>query len=341
MEAFLSAERNVMKTEPATAAYAKSALVDASAATQINSKSAPAKTVSTIPDVSQAGASTVSISGRAILISRLFNGRDSEPPVLSAAGGFASGILDMPVLHFLNAQDRSVLSDMYSYAQQQGADLQHVDSVAASMALYRQFGDGKYLGGMNDGHSFDLEGHLRTVNFSAEDTEIANRILDSDAMATTRVDQGFLRYMLSATNSPSNTMSIAFLEKMVNKFSDQATDEPLGSEFSNLIPSTLANNRLVLTHSKEVVLKFPAVSASDSENSESPDKSTIDLKALGLGSSKFDLESLKNSGLSVSQFVLATKNAGILSAALLQGLKVSPDSTVMSRFAELLQPPEK
>ena len=78
---------------------------------------------------------SVSLSGRAIMLSRLFGTQNSntEPPVVSGVNGMDLKHIGMSPQNFLTTSDRALLSDMYEYAQQQGADLQNVDQLAYAL----------------------------------------------------------------------------------------------------------------------------------------------------------------------------------------------------------------
>lgn len=141
---------------------------------------------------------SVSLSGRAIMLSRLFGTQNSntEPPVVSGVNGMDLKHIGMSPQNFLTTSDRALLSDMYEYAQQQGADLQNVDQLAYALGTYRQSNDGRSMSSFNGGNSFDLEGHQLTVSFNEKDAATAARILNGDAINSTKLDQGFLRYTL-------------------------------------------------------------------------------------------------------------------------------------------------
>jgi hypothetical protein len=95
---------------------------------------------------------SVTLSGRAIMLSRLFHTQDTntQPSVVLASGGLTRDHLSQNPIDFLTEKDRSLVSDMYAYAQQQGSDLTYVDTLAITLGTYRQFDNGKSLGGFND-----------------------------------------------------------------------------------------------------------------------------------------------------------------------------------------------
>lgn len=184
------------------------------------------------------------VSGREIMISRLFG--NSEPPV--AVVPATSQNITQNRHEFLNADDRALISDMYTYAHAQGADLYYVDALAMSLSTYRYYSDGRDLRGGNDG--YDLQGYRVTFDFKQEDAAIASRILSGPAINSTRIDQGFLRHILNPDYGAfSNVGGIPFLERMVNKFSNLEADQlPLGSEFATFKKIKIEDHIVRTTH---------------------------------------------------------------------------------------------
>ncbi|KID12173.1 hypothetical protein P279_30015, partial [Rhodobacteraceae bacterium PD-2] len=125
------------------------------------------------------------------MISRLF-GSNTEPPVAKPPFTYLNGTLNSNL--FLNREDRALFADMYAYAQEQGVDLVYVDALAMTFGIYRHFSDGRQLLGGNTG--YDAERYRVTFDFKPEDAAIASRVLNGSAINSTRIDQGFLRYIL-------------------------------------------------------------------------------------------------------------------------------------------------
>ena len=204
---------------------------------------------------------SVSLSGRAIMLSRLFGTQNSntEPPVVSGVNGMDLKHIGMSPQNFLTTSDRALLSDMYEYAQQQGADLQNVDQLAYALGTYRQSNNGRSMSSFNEGNSFDLEGHQLTVSFNEKDAATAARILNGDAINSTKLDQGFLRYTLDpGYGALSNTSDFEFMEQMVIKFSDVGAKQmSLPSKFSTFSYRVI-NESAVFTASKQILNPNPA-----------------------------------------------------------------------------------
>jgi hypothetical protein len=194
------------------------------------------------------------------MLSRLFGTDDpgKAPPVLNGATGMDRDNIDKSPVYFLTEDDRQVLSGTYAYAQQQGANLENVDALAATLGMYRQENNGKIMTNFNTGTEFDTSGHQLTSSYSAADTATANRILNGEAIKSTQLDHDFLKYILDPGNALGNATNMDFLEQMVNKFSDVGTASmSLGAKFASGVPVHAAVNDVVLTASKEVVYKAP------------------------------------------------------------------------------------
>lgn len=148
---------------------------------------------------------------------------------------------------FLTLDDRALIGDMYAYAQSQGADLAYVDRLVMSLSTYRYYSDGRQLSGNN---GYDTDGYRVILDFKPEDAATASSILNGSAINSTRIDQGFLRYILSPDHgSFINIGGIPFLERMVKKFSSEGADQPpLGSEFTTFKRARVEDHVVSTTH---------------------------------------------------------------------------------------------
>jgi hypothetical protein len=172
---------------------------------------------------------SVFISGRSQMLLRVFGSEDPnvEPVIITERNNVNLG---MPYGHFLNKGDRQLISEMYEYAQEQGADLRYVDHYVFSLASYRQ--DGKVMTSHNTG--YDLELHKVTYLFTDKDSATISRIQYSEALKTTRVDKDFVRYQTDKDLGVISHPSFDFLERMINKFSAEGDKAPpLGGAFSS------------------------------------------------------------------------------------------------------------
>ena len=242
---------------PATTSHQPS--VDDGNATLLKSDSASVSHLSTLAlQLSEADIRsneqplTTATAGRELMLARIFRGH--EPPVSSgvSANAYSAGFYS-----YLTYEDRALVSQMYAYAQSQGADLTYVDRVASALGGYRYFDDGRRL--VSSNNSYDREGHAITYDYLEKDAAAAARILNGTAINTTRFDQGFLRHILDpgfgALTSFGN--SIGFLEKMVTRFSSEDAElSVLGSEFATYVPRDVEDN-IVITRSKEVMFTLP------------------------------------------------------------------------------------
>lgn len=190
----------------------------------------------------------VSISGQALMKQRVFDGAEPRHRPLSVANTSAS--LFMNDNDFLTRQDCQVLSDVYAFAQENNADLKFVDNLASSLANYRSHNNGQRMGRHNDGTALDSEGHMVFYSFLDKDVVTTQRILASEALKTTQLDQGFIRYTTNPDYSAISYNQFEFLEQVINKFSAKGDGvPPLDARFSQYgYPEKRFNTRL----SKEV-----------------------------------------------------------------------------------------
>lgn len=199
---------------------------------------------------------SVTLGGRALMLARLFNTKDANaaPPVMSGVNGMDKDHVGMSPANFLTQSDRALVSNMYAFAQQQGADLQYVDQIAYALGNYRQTNDGRTMSNFNNGMHLDSPGgHVLTVGFSAQDTATVASIQNGNAINSTQLDHGFLSYLLDPGNGAlSYAGDWEFMQQMVVKFSDEgAADMRLDPKFATYTPVAI-NDRAVFTASSEV-----------------------------------------------------------------------------------------
>ncbi|MDP9942727.1 hypothetical protein [Ectopseudomonas alcaliphila] len=238
-------------------------------------------------------------AGYDLMVSRLWSGR--EPSVANGADGMSASNIGRNRLDFLTKEDRAVLAEMYSYAQSEGADLNYVDRIAGVLGRYRQHNDGQVGVSFNSGHHFDTEGHQLSVGFNERDTATASRILNGSAINSTKLDQGFLRYMLDpGYGALSHTTDFEFLEHMVNKFSNEGDFQPpLDGRFATYNPVTRIADNIVITASQDVKIEpFKP----DIENVNGVWTITEKGKAAGVTLDQLTGESKKLPSLDIPQF---------------------------------------
>ncbi|MBC3303096.1 hypothetical protein H0Z09_18385 [Pseudomonas sp. SWRI18] len=216
---------------------------DDSGAFTVNERRAAWETMQSMESPTASSSESVSVNGRDIMVSRLFNNR--EPPVALPPATFEN--ITQRRSEFLTLDDRALIGDMYAYAQSQGADLAYVDRLVMSLSTYRYYSDGRQLSGNN---GYDTDGYRVTLDFKPEDAATASSILNGSAINSTRIDQGFLRYILSPDHgSFINIGGIPFLERMVKKFSSEGADQPpLGSEFTTFKRARVEDHVVSTTH---------------------------------------------------------------------------------------------
>ncbi|MBT2788944.1 MULTISPECIES: hypothetical protein [unclassified Halomonas] len=221
------------------------------------------KNTNVINDKQAQASSTVSISGRALMIAKLFGSGAKEPPVLPSVRTNGD-YLGVSPQHFLTHEDRNLLADMYELAQEQGADLKYVSMLAGDLGSYRQHDNGSMMGNFNDGHQYDSEGRLTTVSFTDADAATAERIQNSDAISSTRIDKGFLSYILDPGYSIGRSSNFEFLEQMVSRFSTNDNDtSPLDPKFSTFAYN---ENKYIMHTADEVTLNIPRDTSSAEED---------------------------------------------------------------------------
>ncbi|AHG39938.1 hypothetical protein N018_06635 [Pseudomonas syringae CC1557] len=175
--------------------------------------------------------SAVSISGQALLKHRVFGLADSgrSAPML----GKAECGISMPEAFFLTRDDRRLLGDVYEWASAQGADLGYVDDLAFELASYRESDNGGIMLPHNQGKTYDMEGHKVFYSFTEQHAATAKRITESDTLKTTRLDQGFVRFITDKDYGSIGHNNFEFMEKVINRFSTAGERaEQLGADFA-------------------------------------------------------------------------------------------------------------
>lgn len=184
--------------------------------------------------------------GRTLLRERLFGDANFEAPFRTDPGLFAE------VTHYLWEEDRVMLSELYEEAQQQGIDLRNVDMLGFELGRYRRGSTMNFIN-KNEGGTFDSEGHQLSYFFSDTNAAIAERILTSDGLSSSRLDRGFLERILNPGFSLVHQVDFGFLEEVFNKFGPSApkSGQPFDSKFSEFIQT---RDEGIVKASAEVVL---------------------------------------------------------------------------------------
>lgn len=180
-------------------------------------------------DVQQSGAasqsSKVTISGQAMLMSRLFDydntsilHKDEAAPTATRSS--------TSVYSFLTDEDKNVLSSLYEMAASEGTNLVEVDNIAFDLAHYRRAGPGGPID--TTGLLYDEKGQVIISKFNPDDEAIAQRVATSKAMGDTQFDKGFLISVFTPGRTPVHASDFSFLERAVYHLSakgfDGATD---------------------------------------------------------------------------------------------------------------------
>ena len=248
-----------MKIDTAATTYTQTFnQTGASASATATSEKSATESSASVTTTSSQDTTTVTNSGRALMLQRLFGTSDpnASPPV-ATGNGYDRSNSGMLSVYYLTESDRSLVSNMYAYAKQQGADLEYVDQVALTLSNYRQADNGRLWGSFN-GHQVDAEGHALTSSYNETDTATANRILNGTAINSTLFDKRFLRDILDPGSALSNSSTVRFLEKMVVKFSDEETQSAsLDASYATYSAKDFGVNSAVITASKDVVYTSP------------------------------------------------------------------------------------
>ena len=163
---------------------------------------------------------TVSISGRATMLSRLFHSDGSVEPRIETTTTTSN--TSGSVYNFLTKSDREMLSTVYEYASANGIDPLKVDGLAFDLGAYRMAGAG---GPMDTaGKLYDPQGDPFIPEFNAEDEAVAQRVLTSKAMGDTLIDRGFLEAVFSPTRMSVHASDFSFLENIAYAFSASGSD---------------------------------------------------------------------------------------------------------------------
>lgn len=182
------------------------------------------------------------------MLSRLYGGSEKGIPATPLVGSKDVGAAD-PVM-WLNADDRSALSDLYGYAQQTGADLHYVDDIAFQLAYYRQTA-GTVVSNWTTNPMYDMEGHRLTSSFSDKDVASA-KVIQTNSN-NTKLDKGFLNYILDQGYGQNHIMNFQFLEKFVTDGSSANNTNSNLTEFGTYA----VNPRSIVTASKDVEFHRP------------------------------------------------------------------------------------
>lgn len=168
---------------------------------------------------------TVQISGKALLYSRIFGTTDlSKELYIETEVGTTKG-QSVRNGYYLSGEDREILASIYEYASENNINLEHVDRLAGDLARFREWGWVPYA------DLYTVDGRKVTADFTAEDKEIANRIKNSDAFASTKLDREFLDNILDS-RKPVHGVKFDFLEHVVSVFSNDGVPKNSVDKFS-------------------------------------------------------------------------------------------------------------
>jgi hypothetical protein len=216
-----------------TAAPAQSLIAQQAAGREIASSSV----TSSPSGAADTESATVSISGRTMMLSRLFGATDpsANPAIYQPGTAPSSGL----IYSFLTSSDRDVVSSLYEYAQANSIDPVNVDHFAFDLGCYRATPN------LSDsvGQMFDSQtGEPLNLEFkNPGDEAIAQRILTSKAISDTQIPHDFLRAQLDPGIKGGHAVDFAFLERIVYASSASGSD---GAQDPNAVLAPRPKERL-------------------------------------------------------------------------------------------------
>lgn len=157
-------------------------------------------------------ASELTISGKALMYSRLFHITDLSKKINFETRTGSSDVDKISYFEYLTQEDRSTIESVYKYAESSNMDLRYVDDFAADLGAFRKYG------GVPVGDIYTSDGRKITNDFAASDKVISNRILGSDEIKSTKIDSAFLNRILDGSR-PAHATNFEFLEHLVSVFS--------------------------------------------------------------------------------------------------------------------------
>ncbi|MBP0598746.1 hypothetical protein J8I26_11555 [Herbaspirillum sp. LeCh32-8] len=171
-----------------------------------------------------------------VLLQRVFGvaRREDEPQVARRAGAAAAA----QARDYLSFGDRRYLADAYAWAQANGLPLEEVDALAADLAAYRKACGGDGRDARRDASAgMPSPSTPQYYRMSAEDTATAQRLLVSRAARDSRLDHGFLAWLLdpggggwSETGMSGHAVSFSALEKLLAALAGVNMEERAGSD---------------------------------------------------------------------------------------------------------------
>lgn len=156
--------------------------------------------------------STLTISGKSLMYSRLFNTTDLAKNINVETRIGSSDVDKISYFEYLTKEDLITIESAYEYAAKSNTDLRYVDDFSADLGAFRKYGE------VPVGDIYTSDGRKITNDFSASDKVIANRILGSDEIKSTKIDSAFLNRILDGSR-PAHATNFEFLEHLVSVFS--------------------------------------------------------------------------------------------------------------------------
>lgn len=231
-------------------------------ATKITSSSDASAIAGSDVSTSKPESATVSLSGKSMMIYRMFNHDAAQYSETVTAKNDDS----LTLTSHLTKADRDLLGNMYEYASDNNIDLNHVDAFATDLASYRAHDASTYDG------NYDAEGHKLTVTMKASESAIAQNIKGSGDMSQSSIDQGFLA---SEIGRPIHMVNMDFLQRVVSVFSSNSEISTQAKNSETAIAQyNFELSRPDVTASKDVqlvILKADSANVDDVSTSKTPE----------------------------------------------------------------------
>lgn len=215
-------------------------------------------------------AHSVQDSAYLVLLQRVFGvlRREDEPtPVRRTTAGVASR-------DFLAYGDRRLLAEAYAYAQANGMALDEVDALARDLATYRQAraGGPASYGGASSGQAGAVS-LAQAGRMSSEEAAIAQRLLTSRAASMTRLDHGFLAWLLDPAGGgwrdgdlSGHVSSFSALEKLLAGLAGVPLGESAGESSELEAAYRMVLERIALQDAPSMRQPLPAAAAEGARN---------------------------------------------------------------------------
>jgi hypothetical protein len=146
-------------------------------------------------------------AGEVAMLSRIFGVKSHEDAPKPSSSVEDSG----NAFNLITYQDRKTLVSAYQFAIDNNLDLDQVDRLAFDMAVHRM---SSYS--LVEANIYDANGKLVIREHPEQVAEVVDRILNSDRLKESKLDEKFIRDLLNPKLRPFFTVNVGFLELLVS-----------------------------------------------------------------------------------------------------------------------------